>query len=75
MWRSIFMAVGITVAVVGLECMVIDKAILISRDNGGGQALVSSKEWVPPEWAPWSLVTGGVIVVIYTFTIPRRVAG
>jgi len=75
MWRSLFMAIGIAVALVGLECMVIDKAILIPKENGASQSLISSKEFIPPEWAPWSLVTGGVIVVLYTITIPRRMAG
>ena len=26
----------------------------------------------PGDWAPWSLVAVGAIVVIYTFTIPAR---
>lgn len=75
MWRALFMAIGISGALFGLECLAIDKAILIQKSNGTGSTLTSSKEWVPPEWAPWSLITGGVIVVLYSFTIPRRVAG
>lgn len=74
MWRALFTAIGITTAVVGLECMVIEKAILRPKGDSPS-ALVGGKEIVPPDWAPWSLVTAGVIVVIYSFTIPRRVAG
>lgn len=73
MFRALFTAVGITVAMLGLECMVIDKAIL--AQSGNQTALASNKEWVPPEWAPWTLLSGGVIVVLYSFTIPKRMNG
>lgn len=75
MWRALFMAVGITGAVLGLECLAIDKAILSSPNNGPNQALATTREWVPPEWLPWTLLSGGAIVVLYSFTIPRRMAG
>ena len=31
------------------------------------------KEVVPPDWAPWGLLAAGAVVIIYSFTIPRRV--
>lgn len=74
MWRALFMAVGIAGAVFGLECLAIDKAILMPPRNGSTQTITSSREWVPPEWLPWTLITGGAIIVLYTFTIPRRAA-
>ena len=33
------------------------------------------QEIVPPDWAPWSLIGAGAVVVLYSFTIPRRVGG
>jgi hypothetical protein len=27
---------------------------------------------VPPDWAPWSLMSTGAIVCLYSFTLPRR---
>lgn len=74
MWRSLFLAVGIAAAIGGAECMVIDKAILKPRNSGEGQSIMSTKEWVPPEWAPWTLLTGGALVVLYTYTLPGRTA-
>ena len=33
------------------------------------------KQIVPPPWAPWSLLSSGAVMCLYSFTIPRRVAG
>ena len=33
------------------------------------------KELQPPEWAPWSFMGAGAVVLLYSFSIPRRVAG
>lgn len=86
MWRAVFLAVGIYLCILGAECLVFDKAIL---DNGKTQdssevqaaSLYSSptigkrKEFVPKEWMPWSMLSSGAVVILYSFTIPRRVAG
>lgn len=33
------------------------------------------REFPIPEWAPWCLMSGGVVVILYSFTIPKRVGG
>lgn len=82
MWRALFLAIGIFGVVLGLECLVIDRAVLYERETLGPRIpglsafqQVRSKEIVPPDWAPWSLISFGVVTVIYSFTIPKRVGG
>jgi hypothetical protein len=33
------------------------------------------REVEPPEWAPWSLMSVGAVVILYTFTIPKKMTG
>ena len=83
MWRACFLAVGITLVVWGVECLVIEKAVLAGEAKPAqaeyGALLAaptqpSAREIKPPEWAPWSLLSSGAVVILYSFTIPRRVA-
>jgi hypothetical protein len=67
MWRSFFLAVGVFLVILGAESLAIDKAIL-ARSQG-------MTDIVPPEWAPWSLLSAGAVVILYSFTIPKRVSG
>ena len=72
MWRSLFLALGVSSVLLGAEALFIDQAVL-KKPEGTAQA--TQKVIDPPEWAPWSLLAGGAVVVIYSFTIPRRVGG
>lgn len=70
MWRAFFLAVGIYAFILGLECLVIDKAVLAPREtmSPGGR-----EEIVPPDWVSWSLMSAGAVTVLYSFTLPQRV--
>ena len=70
MWRSLFLALGVSSVLLGAEALFIDQAVLKNRE---AQATPAERVVDPPEWAPWSLMAGGAVVVIYSFTIPRRV--
>ena len=73
MWRAFFLAAGIYCCILGAECLAIDKAIIVSKaDDRVGNAEAKHREIVPPAWAPWSLISAGAVVVLYSFTIPRR---
>ncbi len=76
MWRALFLAVGITLCIVGAECLVIEKATFAGeRPVAGAVAKAAQKkDIVPPDWAPWSLLSAGAVVIIYSFTIPKRMA-
>ena len=71
MWRSLFLALGVSTAILGVEALGIEKAVLKNPENAPATAQV--KEVNPPDWAPWSLMAGGAVVILYSFTIPRRV--
>jgi hypothetical protein len=80
MLRAFFLAMGICCLVLGLECLVVEKA---EMSGGGGssttsfarQAMPNYREVEPPEWAPWSLMSVGAVVILYTFTIPKKMTG
>ena len=84
MWRSLFLALGAFAVISGVECLVCDKAILAAKgeaslegmlNNPAASDAVSRREIVPPEWAPWSLLSGGAVTMLYSFTLPKRAAG
>ncbi len=80
MWRSIFIALGLMAIIVGLECLVIDSANLYasggeqssSFSNPLGSAAAATREIRPQEWFPWVVLSSGAVVIIYAFTLPRR---
>ncbi len=67
MWRAFFLAVGITAVLLGAECLAVDKVVVRAPREGG------PSEIIPPDWAPWSLISAGAVTVLYSFTIPQRV--
>ncbi len=85
MIRAFALAIGITLCILGAECLLFEKVILaageptaapanavaIGQQNRANQPQIIQ----PPEWAPWSLLSAGAVVIIYSFTIPRRVSG
>ena len=86
MWRAVFLAVGITMCIVGLECFFIEKAVLadspkpMSRKmTATASALLKPRkepdEVVTKEWMPWSFLSGGAIIILYTITLPSRLQG
>lgn len=80
MWRAFFLSLGITSFILGVECLVIDKAVMAASEEPGASGLLqrvtpSYREVEPPEWAPWSLMSGGAVVMLYSFTIPKKIKG
>ncbi len=83
MWRGLFLALGAFAIILGGECLICDKAILAAKNDVSAQGLLANpsasagsvqrREIVPPEWAPWSLLSGGAVTMLYSFTIPQRV--
>ena len=74
MWRALFLAFGAYTCLLGVEALAIERAVL-KQPAQGQKRLIDADEIVPPEWAPWSLMASGAVVVLYSFTIPRRVGG
>jgi hypothetical protein len=61
-----------------VECLAIDRAVLNARQAAspmgqfGGLQAPPPREIKPPEWAPWTLMSAGAVVLLYSFTLPRR---
>lgn len=80
MWRALFIAAGLAMAILGAEFMLIDKAVLTMPNDKSEQShmfaapppLFTTREYVPPEWTPWTLISVGAIVVMYTSAMAKR---
>ena len=80
MWRSLFLATGIVLCILGAECLILEKAVLAQKHEPATDTSVflnptvtpSVGEIKPPDWAPWSLLSGGAVVILYSYSIPRR---
>lgn len=81
MWRALFLAIGVYLAILGFQCLGVEKFVLNVREPAE-QAQFSSDERAkpgakkvvsPPPWAPWSLMSTGAVVCLYSFSIPTRV--
>jgi len=83
MWRAFFSAVGIVLVILGVECLLIDSAVLAAgvvddpmsmQQNsmfGGQLANMQSRVFKPAEWIPWSLLASGAVVLIYSISLRR----
>jgi hypothetical protein len=84
MWRSFFLASGVYCCLLGAQSLAVDKAVLSNKEPPGqrvmnvnfpGSSLTRNKEFTPPAWAPWSLMSLGAVTLLYSFTLPKRAAG
>lgn len=88
MWRAFFLAVGVYLVLLGVQCLGIQKFVLKARGPVAQQPPAQTylfapappkvgpqKELVPPPWAPWSLMSTGAVVCLYSFSIPSRMNG
>ncbi len=89
LWRAFFCAVGIVLMIVGVECLLIDSAVLttkvtempsVQQANTGLFAspqtpAVKNRVFTPSEWFPWSLLATGAIVMIYSYAFRRSGGG
>ena len=85
MWRAFFLAIGISLIILGAEFMAVDHVIFHKPPEAGSAIdtlvtvtnteVISANTYRPPDWTPWSLFSAGAIVMIYSFTIPKRVSG
>ena len=73
MWRSFFLAIGAYCCLLGVEALAIERAVL--KVQSSGMTGSSWREVVPPDWAPWGMLAGGAVVILYSFTVPQRVGG
>jgi hypothetical protein len=83
MWRAFFLAVGATLCIVGMECLGVQEVVLKARVPApksdavaiGAPTPGAQRKIVPPDYAPWSLMGLGAVVVLYAYDVPRRLQG
>ena len=82
MWRALFLAIGISLFILGVECLAVSKITLKARGKPEKveqktlqaplPAAVKRREFVIGDHAPWSLMGLGAVVIIYAFDLPQR---
>jgi len=81
MWRAFFLASGIFACILGAQCLVVDSFVWANEpaptaENpatlfGAPPIETGSPDLKPAEWAPWSLLSGGAVVILYSLTLGR----
>jgi len=84
MWRALFLGAGVYLILLGGQCLGVQKIVLKTREpvvqeeqtfsflGPKKPKLGPQKEIVPPPWAPWSLMSAGAVMCLYSFSIPNR---
>jgi len=87
MWRAFFCAIGIVLIIMGIECLLIDSAVLVAgvlddptiqfQQQSGGLFSPPIQKPVdrvfrPSEWFPWSLLATGAITLLYSISLRRN---
>ena len=83
MWRSLFLAIGLFLMVLGIGSLSVEAVELKAHETLAPSPLSLSnapregppKLIVPAPWWPWSFLSAGAVTCLYSFTIPRRVQG
>lgn len=83
MWRALFLAIGVSIFLVGVQFLGVEKVVLKLKGEPPPQTSPFDTEVkpappisiVPAPWAPYSLMACGAVVCLYSFTIPRRLSG
>src|SRR5947209_3175975 len=83
MWRAFFLAVGIYMCILGAECLAIERFELAAREveapastpatlfGSAPGPVTEGRDIEPPEWAPWSFLSAGTVIILYALTINR----
>ncbi len=78
MLRAFFLAMGISTCIYGAECLVVERFVLAAERPAATQSGVYAapakppRDMNPPEWAPWSLLATGALVVLYSLAMRRE---
>ena len=80
MLRAFFLAMGISTCIYGAECLVVERFVLAgeTKQAAPDQTAFNAspakppREMNPPEWAPWSLLATGSLVVLYSLAMRRE---
>lgn len=77
LWQPFLLAIGISLCLVGAECLVLDQVVLAEPGSQPALAdygqidlapMTPRRVLVPPEWAAWALLASGSIVILYSYS-------
>ena len=80
MLKPFVLSIGIYLCILGGECLILEKAIMASETKDApsqqvgilsSQPVVKKEEYTPSEWAPWSLLSVGAVVIMYSASMNR----
>lgn len=78
MWRAFFLALGIFACILGAECMVIDSFVMAGETKSETPTSLFNapppsqpRVFTPAEWAPWTLLSTGAVVILYSLTLNK----
>ena len=82
MWRAFFLAIGISMCILGGECLVVDSFVMAGQPppqeatpatlfGAAPMAPGGVRDYQPPEWAPWSLLSAGAVIILYSLTVNK----
>ncbi|MEX2176348.1 MAG: hypothetical protein WD872_18440 [Pirellulaceae bacterium] len=82
MWRAFFLACGISSCILGAQCLAVDSFVMAGEhppaENapatlfGAVPAVVVDRHTEPAEWAPWTFLSTGAVVILYSLTLNRQ---
>lgn len=81
MWRALFVAIGIYLMILGVQCLGVKKFVLKAREVVVQEdvgfvpqepQMGPKRQLAPPPWAAYSLMSTGAVVCLYSFSIPKR---
>ena len=82
MWRAFFLAIAIMLIIMGVESLFIGKVVMAepkaitTTDSAWNEPLLADptmvdREVEPPEWAPFSLLSAGAVLWLYSVSLRR----
>jgi hypothetical protein len=81
MWRAFFLAIGIYMCILGAECLAVERFEMAQETAveaaegatlfGSPPATRAARDIEPAEWAPWSFLSVGTVIILYALTINR----
>ncbi|HBO45581.1 MAG TPA: hypothetical protein DD670_16955 [Planctomycetaceae bacterium] len=85
MWRAFFLAIGVTLCIVGVEFLGLERVVLNIHERPAATPKTDlfglpvsqpgpgpRKVIVAREYTPWSLLAMGMVVILYAYDLPRR---
>ena len=84
MWRAVFLAVGISLCVLGAECLAVERFVMAGQQSepttqnpatlfGSPPAagIAPTRDVETADWAPWSFLSAGAVIILYSLTINK----